>query len=198
MEELVLVEGIWLGRGGQGIVLASYILAEAAIIEGKVAMAMPEFGAERRGAPVRAYNRILAPGRTKGIGILPRTPVEQADFLVVMEPHLLASRSLFPKLKENATVLVSTERRPEEVCKMLEIVDKSSPRVYTVDAIKVAVETIGRPIVNTTLLGALVRVREGLVDKSSLERALANRLSGEILERNVEALRRGYEEVIGP
>ncbi|MEM4475261.1 MAG: 2-oxoacid:acceptor oxidoreductase family protein, partial [Fervidicoccaceae archaeon] len=139
-----VVEGVWLGRAGQGAVLSSYILAEAAVLEGKPAIGMPEFGAERRGAPVRAFNRIVARPLPGDANILPRTPISLADFLVVMDPHLVSARHLVPSLREGAVVVVNTSRTPQETSRLLGV---EGVRVFVVNATEMALRHVGRAVV---------------------------------------------------
>jgi len=185
-------EGVWLGRAGQGAGLASYILAEAAMLEGKKAFAMPEFGAERRGAPVKAYNRILL--QAEEFDVVPRSPVVEADFLVVMEPHFVARTELFPLLKRGGVVVANSKKEPSELRAKLREALGEGVAVCTVDATRISLEELGRDIVNTTLLGSLVRAAP-VVSLDSLKLALSRRLPQRLAAANLRALERGYKEV---
>lgn len=174
----------WHGRGGQGAVTASMILAMAAVYEGKYAQAFPEFGAERRGAPVKAYTRIDdEPIRT-------RAPILHPDIVVVLDPSLPKELYLAGS-KETTIFIVNTKRSRSEVAGDLGV-DPS--RVYTVDATKIALEILKVPIVNTSMVGALIGVVP-LVRLESVERAIRETFGGRIAEANVLAVRRAYETV---
>lgn len=175
----------WHGRGGQGAVTAAMVLANAAIYEGKYAQAFPEFGAERRGAPVRAYTRVAdAPIRT-------RSPILAPDVVVVLDPSL-PKEIYLEGLKEGGVLLVNTKKSPEEFEESMGIGGKY--RVYTVDATRIALEVLGLPIVNTAMVGALVKVLP-IVSLESVERAILDTFPGRIGERNVAAVRAAYESV---
>jgi len=173
----------WHGRGGQGAVTAAMILAKAAIYEGKYAQAFPEFGAERRGAPVKAYTRVA------GEPILTRAPIEHPDIVVVLDPSLPKELYL-AGLKEGGLIVVNTKRSPEEFSE--EVGGRYS--VATVDATGIALEVLGLPIVNTAMVGALVKVAP-LVSFESVEKAILETFPGRIGERNVAAARKAYESV---
>ena len=174
----------WHGRGGQGAVTAAMILAKAAIYEGKHAQAFPEFGAERRGAPVKAYTRVSSkPIRT-------RSPIENPDIVVVLDPSLPKELYLYG-LRDNGLIVVNTKRSPEEFLASI----GGNYRVATVDATRIALEVLGVPIVNTAMVGALVRA-EPIVSLSSVEKAVVDTFPGRIGERNVEAVRKAYESVV--
>jgi len=184
-----VVEVTWLGRGGQGAVMASEILAQAAIMEGKTALSIPEFGAERRGAPVRAYNRIAL---TEDAPVT-RTPITRPDILVVMDPSLLKARGLIPPLKRGGLVLANTSKSPGEVLRALGL---EGVEAYTINATSIALRVIGRPIVNTILVGALVRVKP-LVGLESVKASIREKFSGRIAEKNLKAVEEGYSKVLG-
>ncbi len=183
-----MVEITWLGRGGQGAVMASEILAQAAIMEGRNALSIPEFGAERRGAPVRAYNRIAATLDT----VVPRTPITQPHILVVMDPSLLRARGLMPRVRPGGTVLVNTGKSPSEARAIL---GRDDLEVHTINATEIAMRVLGRPIVNTILVGALVRAVP-LVSLESVKASIREKFSGRILEKNLRAVEEGYNRVV--
>jgi pyruvate ferredoxin oxidoreductase gamma subunit len=173
------------GRGGQGVVSASRILAESALIKGLYIQAFPEFGAERAGAPIAAYTRISD------------TPIEihsfiyQPDIVMVVDRSMVFYPIIKEGLKEDSTVIVNFSGEPQEVRKGLGLGERV--RVAAVDATKIALETIGRDIPNTPLLGTFARIFD-IVDLDSVVKALADRFKGPVLEKNIEALKRGYEE----
>ncbi len=176
----------WHGRGGQGAVTASMVLAMAAIYEGKYAQAFPEFGAERRGAPVKAYTRIDdEPIRT-------REPILHPDIVVVLDPSL-PKKLYLEGVKDTTVFVVNTKKSAREFASMLEVpVD----RVYTVDAFKIALDILKVPIVNTAMVGALVGVVP-IVSIESVKKAVLNTFSGKLGQVNVMAVERAYQEIRG-
>ena len=181
-----MIEIRWHGRGGQGAVTASEAVSAAAILDGKYALAFPEFGAERRGAPVRAYTRI------SDDPVIPRTPVTTPDILVILDPSLLHPEYT-QGLKRNGTVVVNTVIQPEKIAKILKL--KPGSRIGVINATGLAMEILKKPIVNTGMLGALVKAT-GVVSLENTEKAILNKFSGKIGELNVELIRRAYKETI--
>jgi len=184
------IEIRWHGRGGQGAVTASKLLAEAALEDGKYFQGMPDYGAERMGAPVKAFTRISTEE------IRPYCQVTEPDVVVVLDPTLLGVVDVTEGLKSDGVLLVNTSEAPEAV----------RPRagwenqLFTVDATAIAMEALKRNLPNTPMLGALVRVT-GVVTKDNLIHALRHKL-GEtmketIVEANVQAVERGYKGVQG-
>jgi len=179
------VEIRWHGRGGQGAVTASQIIAEAAIREGKWAQAFPEFGAERRGAPVRAYTRI------DDKPIYTRAPITRPDVIVVLDPSLLALKGITTGLKEGGLIVINTVKSPEEIKKA---VNREDVKVAVVNATKIALEILKRPIVNTAILGALVKVTN-LVKLESIFEVIKEHFPESIALPNIECVKKAYEEV---
>jgi len=169
------------GRGGQGAVTSAELVAQAAIDEGKYAQAFPAFGPERRGAPVQAFIRIS----DKQIRI--RAEVTEPDIVVVLDPGLLNIVKVTAGLKKNGLVVVNTksfDNVPADI--------RSNYRVAVIDANLVAKETLGAPIVNTTMLGALIKA-SGVVKLESLAEPLKKRF-GKLAEKNLAAMKRAYDE----
>ncbi|RLI17424.1 pyruvate synthase [Candidatus Bathyarchaeota archaeon] len=178
------------GRGGQGAWTASIILAEAALKEGKYSQSFPEFGPERSGAPVTAYARI---GDSK-IDI--HAGITNPDFIIVIDPTLVSVATV--GLKSGAKIIATSTLSPEELRKKLNV--GSDIEVWSVDALKIAMETIGRPIANTSMLGAFVKATDGKVVSlealiKATESILSPRLPKEVVQKNIEAIKRAYEEV---
>ncbi len=187
-----ITEVRWHGRGGQGAVTAAKVLAEVALKSGKNVQAFPEYGPERTGAPLRAYNRISE----RPIRI--HCQVASPNIVVVIDPSLLDAVDVTEGASEGAIFIINTPKEPEEVRKSLRL--KNNQAVYTVDATKIALDTIGRPIPNTPMLGALSKVTglipvEGLLE--DVKRSLGKKLKDEVVEGNLEAIRRAYREVKG-
>ncbi len=187
----MIIEIRWHGRGGQGAVTASELTARAAIREGKVALAFPQFGAERRGAPVVAFTRV-----SDEKIILPRTPITNPDIIVVMDPTLLPQKFIYSGVKQGGLVIANTVRSPEEVKRMS---GRDDLKIATVNATKIAMEIFKRPIVNTPVLGSLAKVAEELglplFKLESLLAVIPERFSGKVAELNIEAVKKAYEEV---
>ena len=172
------------GRGGQGAVTSAELLALAAIGEGKYAQAFPSFGPERRGAPVVAFCRI----DDKRIRI--RANVDEPDIVVVLDSSLLKIVNVAAGLKPDGILITTSPDSPEKVKEVLKIKN----RIAAVDAIKIARETLGVTITNTTMLGSLVRA-SGLVKKESFISPLRERF-GRIAEKNISAFERAYQDTV--
>ena len=173
------------GRGGQGGVTLAELVAHAAISEGKHAQSMPSFGPERRGAPVLAFLRVNEAERIKI-----RAEVTEPDVLVVLDPGLLHVGGVVSRLKKDGTAVVNTKKSHAEMKSKLDGVKK----IATVDAMSIAKEVLGLPIVNTTMIGAMVKA-VGVVKLESLEEPMKERF-GKVATKNVEAMRKAYEETV--
>lgn len=180
------VEIRWHGRGGQGAVTASEIVAAAAILEGRYALAFPEFGAERRGAPVRAYTRI------SDDPVVPRTPITRPDIVVVLDPSLLGP-NVVEGLKPNGTLVVNHVKTPNDVARACQLAVPA--RVAVIDATGIALKRLGRPIVNTAILGALIRAT-GVVSLDSVLSLVMERFPGKLGKVNSQAVRDAYESTV--
>lgn len=172
------------GRGGQGGVTLAELVAHAAIQEGKHAQSMPAFGPERRGAPVLAFLRVDEAERVKI-----RTEIAEPDVLVVLDPGLLQVGDVVSRLKKDGTAVINT-KKSHDVMRA----EMHAKRLATVDAMSIAREILGLPIVNTTMLGALIKATE-IVKLGSLEEPLKERF-GTIATKNIEAMRKAYEETV--
>ncbi len=152
------------GRGGQGGVIASKILANAAFLRGMAVQSFPQFGVERRGAPIQAYTRI------DDTPILLRTNIYEPDHIVVLDPTLLETQSVATGLKPGGTILINTSAAPEAFDKWSEY------QIATVDASAIAARhglgSTGSPVVNTAILGAFAATI-GIVDLDAVTDAIA-------------------------
>jgi pyruvate ferredoxin oxidoreductase gamma subunit len=180
-----LVEIRWHGRGGQGAVTSTELLARAAINEGKYAQAFPSFGPERRGAPVMAFDRI---DPAKPIRV--RADITEPDVVVVLDPTLLAIVNVASGLKDDGVLIINTSKSIED----FEAEFGTRWQMASVDATRIARELLGVPIVNTTMLGALLRATE-VVKMESLVEPLKQRFE-RLAERNINAMKRAYEETV--
>jgi len=183
----MLIEIRWHGRGGQGIVSVSRLLAEAALLDKKFVQSFPEFGPERSGAPVRGFTRIS----DDPISI--HSQIYNPDVVVVVDPTLLVTNNVTSGLAENGALIANSERTPNELEKTLAV---HNARVYSVNARRIALDVLGRPIYNTAMLGALLKVKP-LTSFESITQVVRARFPGTLGEKNVEAMKRAYEEVAG-
>ena len=172
------------GRGGQGGVTLAELVAHSAIREGKHAQSMPAFGPERRGAPVLAFLRIDDAERIKI-----RTEIAEPDVLVVLDPGLLQVGDVVSRLKNDGTAVINTKKSHAEMRSQI-----GAKKVATVDAMGIAREILGLPIVNTTMLGALIKATE-IVSLESLEEPLRERF-GKVAAKNTEAMNKAYKETV--
>jgi len=178
-----MLEIRWHGRGGQGAVTAAILLAQAVINEGKYAQSFAQFGPERRGAPVTAFTRI------DDNPIHVRSQIYNPDILVVLTPTLMVTANITEGWKEDGGIIINTAKQAEEIKNTFKVKGLTA----TVDATKIALEELKVPIVNTAILGSVVRATK-LVELKSINDAVNERFSGVIAERNVKAVRRAYEE----
>ncbi|MCS7240712.1 MAG: 2-oxoacid:acceptor oxidoreductase family protein [Candidatus Bipolaricaulota bacterium] len=178
----------WHGRGGQGAKTVSQILAQINLREGKHVQAFPEYGPERSGAPVRAYNRI------SDAEIRVHSGVYEPDIVVVIDETLLDSENPTEGLKPNGVLLVNSACSPEEIRARTGF----SGRIITVDGDRIAKET-GTGFANVPMLGAVVAVlgTDYAVAEAELREALGGRLGAEVLNKNLQAFRAGYEAAKG-
>ena len=186
-----LTEIRWHGRGGQGAVTAAKMVAELALGEGKYFQAFPEYGPERSGAPIVAFTRVSdAP-------IQVYSGVEHPQIVVVLDSSLLKIVDVTKGAPDDAIVLVNSERSPATLRKDSGF---QGHRLYTIAATRIAVETIKRPIPNTPMVGALTRIT-GLFDIDDvvtfLREDFGKKFPPKVVEGNIAAITRSYEEVQG-
>jgi len=180
-----LVEIRWHGRGGQGAVTSAELLARAAIDEGKYAQAFPSFGPERRGAPVLAFDRI-----SEREPIRVRAEITEPDVVIVLDSGLLRIVDVTSGLKENGALIINARRPVQDIESEL----GTKWRLAVIDATKIAQELLGVPIVNTTMLGALLKTT-GVVKLESMFKPLVDRF-GRLGERNIDAMKKAFDETI--
>ena len=181
----------WHGRGGQGAKTAATFLAEAVMVAGKHSQGFPEYGPERRGAPVRGYTRIADEP------IRRHCSIEHPDIVVVLDPSLLDSPSAGVTLgtTKETVFLVNTTISPEEIKAKLGV---EGALFGSVDASGIAKEEFGRPIPNTPMVGALVKAKEILsIDEicNSLQIKFSKKFNQKVIDGNLRALKRAYEEM---
>ena len=181
---MTMIEIRFHGRGGQGAVVASNILAKAATAEGKDVQSFPYFGVERRGAPVTAYTRI----DTQRIRL--KSLIYEPDYVIVLDPFLMNYLDVTEGLKEDGSLLINTHKKPEEVS-----LDWKG-KLYTIDATKIALEyhlgSANAPIVNTAILGTIPKLT-GMVSWESLSEMIRSTVPVK-KDENVWAAERAYDE----
>ena len=170
------------GRGGQGTVMASRMLAKAFVMEGNYATALPTFGAERRGTPVSAFVRVDSKP------IRERTWVYFPDCLVFMDPVFNNSAQSFQRLKSNGILILNSANALEST------INENIKTAGVVDATRIALEEIELPVPNTCIVGAFAATT-GWVSLDSLLLALKEDFSGSALQKNIRCTWRGFEEV---
>ncbi|MHA1973870.1 MAG: 2-oxoacid:acceptor oxidoreductase family protein [Candidatus Hodarchaeales archaeon] len=177
------------GRGGQGVMTSSYLIAEAALLENKFVHAFPSFGPERSGAPIAAFARISE----KKFYI--KTEVYEPSIVVVQDPTLLGQVDVAAGLKENGLIIINTNDPNSEGITNLKN-SRPDAKIAIVDATKIAAEEIGIKVTNTAILGALIKLtNEEIIRLESLKKAIQARFKGEKGSKNVRAVERSYNEV---
>lgn len=186
-----LTEIRWHARGGQGAVTAAKMVAELAVERGRHFQAFPEYGPERSGAPIVAFTRIS----NEPIHIY--SPIEHPDVVLVLDATLVGAVDVTEGAPDDAVVIVNTDQSPESIAAEM---DFGSRHVFTVAASKIASETIGRAIPNTPMVGAIAKAT-GLFTLEEVEDHLrvsfGKKFSPKVVEGNLEAVRRAYNEVQG-
>lgn len=184
------IEVRWHGRGGQGAKSASAILAEVLFEEGKHVQAFPEYGAERQGAPIRAYNRV------SNKPIRRRCGVQNPHIVVVVDPTMVESANPCEGCREDTVYLVNTAEDARALRNRLHVADAA--RVLAVDATKITLEELGQNRPNAPLLGALSHVFDDVPIEAFVEHFTKKmtKLSPKALEANRRSILRGREEAI--
>lgn len=185
-----LVEIRWHGRGGQGTVTAAKVLADACLSGGRYVQAFPEYGPERAGAPLRAYNRI---GSRE---LRMHCPVLKPHVVCVVDSTLLDSVDVTDGATEDAVFIVNTTREPGEIRGKLKA--RAGQKVFTLDASGIAIQAFGRSLPNSSMLGAVCKAT-ALVGLDHLVEEVRNsfgkKFSQKIIDGNLDAVKRGYGEV---
>lgn len=189
-----ILEIRWHGRGGQGAKTAALLLADAMMSAGKHIQAFPEYGPERMGAPVQAYNRI------SDDPIMLHCGITSPAIVVILDASLVDVVDVIHGLPEDGIILINTRLTSSEIRKKLHIT--GGRKIYVVNASQIALDTIGRNIPNTPMLGALMKVT-GLLNKDSFIKDTHAKLEKkfkskpEVIEGNIKAIEKAMEEVRG-
>ena len=186
-----LIEIRWHGRGGQGTKTASLLLADAAFNTGKYIQGFPEYGPERMGAPLTAYNRI---SKTP---IMIHSNIYEPDYVVVVDDTLLESVDVTAGLKETGAIVINTTRGNDHIRNHLK---GYKGKVYKIDAKKISMETLGKYFPNTPMLAAIVKVSEIMTDKDFLkdmEGSFKHKFAKkpEVIDGNMKALEMALQQM---
>ena len=186
-----LIEIRWHGRGGQGAKTAALLLADVAFSTGMYVQGFPEYGPERMGAPITAYNRLS----TEQIGV--HSNIYHPDYVVVVDETLLDSVHVTDGLKKEGAIIINTTRPRDELLPKLR---GYAGRVYTIDARKISMETLGSYFPNSPMLAATVKVSQIMEEERFLEemrKSYAHKFAAkpEVIEGNMNALSLALQEV---
>ena len=186
-----LIEIRWHGRGGQGAKTASLLLADAAFNTGKYIQGFPEYGPERMGAPITAYNRISSNPITI------HSNIYEPDYVVVVDDTLLETVNVTSGLKETGAIVINTTKSADYLKSVL---NGYNGNIYTIDARKISEEALGRYFPNTPMLAAIVKVSGIMTDEALLEdmkNSFKHKFAKkpEVIEGNMKALELALKEV---
>lgn len=186
-----LTEIRWHGRGGQGAKTAALLLADVAFQTGKYVQGFPEYGPERMGAPITAYNRI---SDTK---IRVHSNIYEPQYAVVVDESLLESIDVTAGLSKEGAILINTEKTKEEIIPHLRGYEGN---VYIIDAKKVSMEAMGSYHPNTPLLAAIVKIADIMEEErfiNEMEASFQHKFAGkpEVIDGNMKALKMAFAEV---
>ena len=186
-----LIEIRWHGRGGQGAKTASLLLADAAFNTGKYIQGFPEYGPERMGAPITAYNRI------SNIQINIHSNIYEPDYVVVVDDTLLESVDVTAGLKETGAIVINTTKSAKQLKSVL---NNYKGEIYTIDARKVSMEALGRYFPNIPMLAAIVKVSKVMTEEellNDMEGSFKHKFAKkpEVIEGNMKSLKLALQEV---
>jgi len=187
-----MVEIRWHARGGQGAKTAAMFVAHAVLAKGKFGQGFPEYGPERRGAPMRGYTRISETPIRRHCGI------ENPNIVVVLDPTLLDSPAagVTSGTDKNTVFLINTTLTPDQIRAKLGV---KGAKVYTVDATKIALDAFGKPIPNMPMTGALMAAEPLLSLEellSAIKEKFAKKFSQAVVDGNLRAVEKAYNEVV--
>ena len=188
-----VLEFRWHARGGQGAKTASELLADAAFNTGKHVQGFPEYGPERMGAPMTAYNRV------SDVAIRVHSNIYEPDYAIVLDDTLIESVGVTSGLKDSGAIVVNTHKTPEEIKSML---GDYKGRVCTIDARSISEDCLGRYFPNTPTLAAIIKVSAIMSDEvflKDMESALLKKFASkpQVIEGNMKAFKRALSEVKG-
>ena len=186
-----MIEIRWHGRGGQGAKTASLLLADAAFNTGKYIQGFPEYGPERMGAPLTAYNRI------SDTPIRIHSNIYEPDYVVVVDDTLLESVDVTAGLKETGAIVINTTKPEDYLRKALK---GYKGDIYTIDARKISEEALGKYFPNTPMLAAIIKVAKIMTDEellADMEGSFKHKFAKkpEVIDGNMKALEMALKEV---
>lgn len=188
-----MLEIRWHGRGGQGAKTASLLLAEAAFDTGKYVQGFPEYGPERMGAPITAYNRI------SDDPITVHSNIYEPDYVVIVDETLIDVVDVAAGAKETGAIIINSDKSPEAFKDKLK---EYNGKIFTIDARKISMETLGRYFPNTPMLAAIVKVA-GILDDETFIQAMDKSFNHKfktkpaVIAPNMEAVKMALKEVKG-
>ncbi len=178
----------WHGRGGQGTVTGAKTLGEAVQGTGKFITAFPEYGPERRGAPLRAFNRFA----DQKIRI--HTPVKNPDVVIIVDPTLIGNPDLVEGIKNETVFIVNTEKKAADIKTSLNI---EQQKLYTVPGNRISYDLFNKEIPNSAMIGAFARACGDVISVekliSEIESIFKKLLGEKLAEKNIEAVRQGFD-----
>lgn len=186
-----MLEIRWHGRGGQGAKTASLLLAEAAFDTGKYIQGFPEYGPERMGAPITAYNRI------SDTPITVHSNIYEPDYVAVVDDSLIDVVDVASGAKESGAIIINSDKAPSTFKEKLK---NYKGKIYTIDARTISLETLGRYFPNTPMLGAIVKIT-GVMDETTFIEAMDKSFNHKfktkpaVIAPNMEAVKRALKEV---
>lgn len=185
-----LTEIRWHGRGGQGTKTASLLLAEVAFSTGKYVQGFPEYGPERMGAPLTAYNRI------SDSPITIHSNIYEPDYVVVVDDSLLDSINVTEGLKKDGAIIINTTKSKEEIYKKI----PNYNNIYTIDAKKISIEALGKYFPNTPMLAAIVKVSKIMEEEAflkNMKQSFNHKFSKkpEVIDGNMKALELALQNI---
>ena len=186
-----LIEIRWHGRGGQGAKTASLLLADAAFNTGKYIQGFPEYGPERMGAPITAYNRI------SNDPITIHSNIYEPDYVIVVDDTLLETVDVAAGLKETGAIIINTTKDNDYLIKAL---NGYKGEIYKIDAKKISIEALGKYFPNTPMLAAIVKVSKIMTDEDFLADMVGSfkhkfAKKPEVIEGNMKALEMALKEI---
>jgi len=179
----------WHGRGGQGAKTAAQLVAQVALEEGKQSQGFPEYGPERMGAPIRGFTRISEQV------IRLHCPIERPDVVVVLDETLLGMPAITEGAGEDTVFVINSAAEP---AKMRATLGVTGGAVMCVDATAISIEEIGRPIPNTPMIGALIKATDCIsleAIKKDVEKKFLKKFGERVVQGNIRAIERAFEEV---
>ena len=188
-----MIEIRWHGRGGQGAKTASLLLADAAFNTGKYIQGFPEYGPERMGAPITAYNRI------SDTPIRVHSNIYDPDYVVVVDDTLLQGVDVTNGLKENGAILINSNKTPEQLRQYL---NGYKGKIYTIDATRISLDCLKANFPNTAMLSAIIKIT-GIMTKDQLltdmKESFKHKFARkpDVIEPSMQAIERAYDEVTG-